>query len=105
MRPVRTKEGMMSRSVTAKPTARPVRFFTKAEGARDVRVTGVFSGWSRAGVRLSHDGNGIWRAMLSLNPGSYEYRLLINGAWADHEEATDRVGNPFGTRNCVLTVP
>ena len=73
--------------------------------AGDVRVTGVFSGWSRAGVRLSHDGNGVWRTMLSLKPGSYEYRLLINGVWADHEEATDRVENPFGTRNCVLTVP
>lgn len=95
----------MPQPVATKPAARPVAFFAKAAGAGDVRVTGEFSGWSRAGVPLSNDGHGVWRTMLSLKPGSYQYRLLINGQWADHEEATTRVENPFGTRNCVLTVP
>ena len=37
-------------------------------------------------------------------PGMHEYRLIINGDWADHGEAFARVSNPFGGKNCVLTV-
>jgi len=84
--------------------AKPVAFFAKAVGAGDVRVTGDFSAWSKAGIRLSNDGHGVWRTMLSLKPGAYEYRLLINGDWADHPEASARVPNPYGTHNCILTV-
>jgi 1,4-alpha-glucan branching enzyme len=95
----------MEQPATMKSTLRPVGFFANAPGAADVRVTGDFSGWSKVGIRLSNDGHGLWRTMLSLKQGVYQYRLLINGDWADHEEATARVENPYGTQNCVLTVP
>jgi len=95
----------MAQPATMKSTQRPVAFFANAPEAGDVRVTGDFSGWSKAGIRLSNDGHGLWRTMLSLKQGVYQYRLLINGNWADHEEATIRVDNPYGTQNCVLTVP
>ncbi|HVR83441.1 MAG TPA: glycogen-binding domain-containing protein [Planctomycetota bacterium] len=95
----------MAQLATMKLTPRPVAFFANAPGAGDVRVTGDFSGWSKAGIRLSNDGHGLWRTMLSLKQGIYQYRLLINGNWADHEEATVRVDNPYGTQNCVLSVP
>jgi 1,4-alpha-glucan branching enzyme len=95
----------MAQPAPMKSTQRPVAFFANAPGAGDVRVTGDFSGWSKAGIRLSNDGHGLWRTMLSLKQGVYQYRLLINGTWADHEEATVRIDNPFGTQNCVLTVP
>ena len=94
----------MPEPAAAKSGLRPVAFFAKAVGAGDVRVTGEFTGWSKAGIRLSNDGHGIWRTMLNLKPGTYQYRLLINGDWADHDEATARVRNEFGTLNCVLTV-
>lgn len=95
----------MAQATAMKSPPRPVAFFAQAPGSRDVRVTGDFSNWSRAGIRLSDDGHGLWRAMLSLRQGVYQYRLLINGDWADHPEATARVDNPYGTQNCVLTVP
>jgi 1,4-alpha-glucan branching enzyme len=76
----------------------------KAPKAVDVRVTGDFTGWAERGIRLSHDGGGRWRTVLSLEPGEYQYRLLVDGAWADHAEAGLRVPNPFGSKNCVLKV-
>ena len=94
----------MATPAVPKSTLKPVALFSKAVGAGDVRVTGDFTAWSKAGIRLSNDGHGIWRTMLSLKPGTVQYRLLIDGNWADHEEATDRVPNPFGTQNCVLIV-
>jgi 1,4-alpha-glucan branching enzyme len=90
--------------VAPRAGARPVPFFVDVPVARDVRVTGDFSRWSRSGVRLHNDGHGLWRTLLSLPPGVYEYRLLIDGEWADHPGARRRTRNPFGSQNCVMTV-
>jgi 1,4-alpha-glucan branching enzyme len=87
-----------------KPGSRPVPFFVEARSARDVRVTGDFSDWTLKGIQLSNDDHGKWRTLLSLPPGVYEYRLLIDGLWADHPEAHKRVPNPFGSQNCVMVV-
>jgi 1,4-alpha-glucan branching enzyme len=85
-------------------SARIVPFDVVAPGAMYVEVTGDFTGWVKYGIRLSHRGNGEWRTLLTLGPGAYQYRLLINGEWKDHAEATRRVTNAFGTQNCVLEV-
>lgn len=85
-------------------STREVPFFAKVLNAVDVRVSGDFTGWGRDGIRLWDDGAGSWRNVLSLKPGVYQYRLVINGDWADHVEAGARVTNPFGGENCVLTV-
>ena len=42
--------------------------------------------------------------MLPLSAGVYEYRMVIDGDWADHDEARVRVDNPYGGENCILTV-
>lgn len=83
---------------------RSVRFSTSLPAASDVRITGDFTQWTRGGIPLWNEGDGSWRTLLSLLPGIYEYRLIIDGDWADHGEALARVKNPFGGENCVLTV-
>lgn len=81
-----------------------VPFFTQLPHAGDVRVTGDFTGWTLAGIPLWDDGDGSWWTMLPLSAGVYEYRMVIDGDWADHDEARVRVDNPFGGENCILTV-
>jgi 1,4-alpha-glucan branching enzyme len=87
-----------------RPTARVVQFDVVDPVARHVEITGDFTGWVEHGLRLRQQGNGGWRAVLTLEPGEYQYRLRINGKWGDHPEATRRVANPFGSENCVLEV-
>lgn len=94
----------MSESVMVKHTTRRVTFRVKAAEAKEVRVTGDFTRWVKEGIPLSHDGSGEWRTVLALEPGEYQYRLLVDGEWKDHTEATVRVANPFGSQNCVLRV-
>lgn len=84
---------------------RQVWLRVRADGAGVVSVTGEFTGWSAEGVRLKRGTEGLWRARLSLPPGEYQYRLLVDGQWRDHEEAERRVPNPYGSQNAVLTVP
>lgn len=83
---------------------RSVPFVARLPRAQDVRVSGDFTGWTRAGVPLWDEGDGSWRTMLPLDPGVYQYRLVIDGDWADHEEAVHRVKNPLGGDNCILIV-
>jgi len=33
-----------------------------------------------------------------------EFRLVVAGEWRDHDDATERVANPFGSENGVLKV-
>lgn len=94
----------MLESAKVKHTTRRVPLLVKAAEAKEVRVTGDFTRWVKEGIPLSHDGDGRWRTVLPLEPGEYQYRLLVDGEWKDHAEATERVANPFGSENCVLKV-
>jgi 1,4-alpha-glucan branching enzyme len=91
-------------SATRSPAYRPIRFSVAASGAKEVIVTGDFTGWTKDGVRLVQLGPGAWETTLKLAPGEYQYRLLVDGVWRDHPDARRRVPNPFGSQNCVLVV-
>jgi len=72
-----------------------------AGNAKSVAVTGSFCGWTPEGRLLKHEGNGTWECTLTLPPGRYEYRFLVDGIWCDDPACADRVPNPFGSENCV----
>lgn len=72
--------------------------------AREVSVTGDFTKWSADGIPLLRGPQGDWHVTLKLAPGSYQYRLLVDGTWRDDPCASTRVPNPYGTENCVLVV-
>jgi len=85
------------------PTLKKVPLKVKADGAREVVLTGDFTQWAKDKVRLTPTAGGEWITVLELAPGKYQYRLIVDGEWRDHPEAP-KVGNPFGTQNCILTV-
>jgi hypothetical protein len=76
----------------------------KADGAKEVVLTGDFTQWAKDQIRLTPTAAGEWITVLELAPGEYQYRLIVDGEWRDHSEAPKKIGNPFGTQNCVLTV-
>jgi 1,4-alpha-glucan branching enzyme len=86
------------------PLERRVPLVVDAPQAEEVILTGDFTRWSREGIRLRRSSDGQWGTVLRIPPGEYEYRLVIDGQWADHLDAPKRVPNPFGSFNCVLVV-
>jgi len=89
------------------PPASPLKkvpLKVKVEGAKEVVLTGDFTQWAKDKVRLTPSTGGEWITVLELAPGEYQYRLIVDGEWRDHPDAPRRIGNPFGTQNCVLTV-
>ncbi len=99
----------MSSTNLSKPsqtsTLRRLRFLAQVKDAKEVVLTGDFTDWVKDKIKLNSIGDGEWETVLKLPPGEHQYRLLVDGEWKDHSEATKRVPNPFGTENCVLTVP
>ena len=88
----------------AVPALKKVPLRVRAEGAREVVLTGDFTQWAKDKVRLTPASGGEWITSLELAPGEYQYRLIVDGEWRDHAEAAQRVPNSFGTQNCVLVV-
>ena len=72
--------------------------------AREVCVAGTFNDWNREVSPLKKGRDGKWKAELSLPPGRYEYRYVVDGAWENDQRPVPCVPNAFGSWNCVITV-
>ena len=81
-----------------------VIFRLNAPGARSVSVAGSFNGWNAESHPLRLSKAGIWRKALYLQPGTYEYRFVVDGNWADDVDRKEEVMNQFGSYNSVVRV-
>lgn len=72
--------------------------------ARSVCVAGTFNEWHPGVTEMLHVGDGRWLKDLALQPGRYEYRLVVDGEWVADPQCPDTVPNPFNGLNSVLLV-
>lgn len=94
----------MSQAIVKRPAKRRVTFKLAAPQAKTVLVTGSFCDWQTHSQLLKRDKAGIWKTSVSLLPGVYEYRFVVDGQWQDDPLCHERVPNAFGTENCILRV-
>lgn len=87
-----------------KPSKKEVEFSFHAPEAKKVCIAGQFNDWDTKSMSMKRDKNGTWRTKAKLSPGKYEYRYLVDGAWAEDVPGAESVFNPYGTNNCVITV-
>jgi hypothetical protein len=75
----------------------------EAPEAESVCVAGDFNNWSPHSTPLQkrHD---RWVAAIDLAPGTYQYRLVIDGKWQHDPHATRTETNPFGDLNSVVEI-
>ena len=69
-----------------------------------VCVAGTFNDWRPEASPMVAMGDGRWMKELTLPPGTYEYCLVVDGAWMPDPLAGETVPNPFGGLNSVLKV-
>ena len=81
-----------------------VTFSIHAPHAKEVFVTGSFCAWKKDAHKMSKTLQGMWFKSISLAPGRYEYRFIMDGEWVSDPECKDRVDNPHGTHNSVIEV-
>lgn len=85
-------------------TQKKVAFVLDAPDATNVAVAGDFTGWEQAPKPLKKNKSGAWKATVSLAPGRYEYRFLVDGQWRNDPQCAEHAPNPFGDLNCVRVV-
>ena len=85
-------------------TAAVVRFELTLPEAKSVCVAGSFNDWRPAVSPMVRLGDGRWVKCLSLPPGRYEYRFLVDGQWVADPAAKELVPNGDGGWNAVLVV-
>lgn len=73
-------------------------------GTRDIKIAGTFNAWiPDKGVETCYD-NGHLIKVLNLRPGTYQYRLVVDGVWREDTGNPDQTVNEYGEINSVLTV-
>jgi len=87
-----------------KTLTKKVHFEFPAPEALEVYLAGDFNNWNSSANPMKKDKNGIWKTALSLKPGRYEYRFLVDENWENDPVCCDCVPNEFGSQNCVRIV-
>ena len=86
------------------PKATKQTFSFNAPDALSVQLVGNFTHWQEKPVSLKRQKDGVWRATVSLEPGTHHYRFLVDGQWRDDPNCPTRVPNSFGSENCLCVV-
>ena len=88
-----------------KTGTRRVTFQVRADPGSDVFLAGDFNEWNPAAKPMTDPkGAGAFSTTLSLAPGIYQYKFVINGTWCVDPDCTDWVQNSLGTLNSVRKV-
>jgi len=87
------------------PKLREFVFQISAPEAKEVYLVGDFNNWSlNEDSRLQKREEGVWFKNLSLNPGRYKYRFIVDGNWIQDPQNSNAEPNPFGGLNSLLIV-
>jgi 1,4-alpha-glucan branching enzyme len=92
------------KTITKKEKSKKADFSLLAPHAANVFIAGDFNDWNTLSHPMKKDRNGVWKTSLSVIPGTYQYRFLVDGEWQNDPDSTECVGNPFGGLNCVRKV-
>lgn len=76
----------------------------EAPGASHVTLCGSFNDWDPANGSMKKDSKGVWKKVLNLDPGKYEYKFLVDSDWITDPTCGETLPNPHGTLNSVLRV-
>ena len=89
-----------------RPGTVAVEFQLHAPGAAEIFLAGDFNDWEcdSARYRLRRYRGDIWKKKVVLASGRHEYRFVVDGCWWTDPENPERVTNPYGTENSVVTV-
>jgi 1,4-alpha-glucan branching enzyme len=90
--------------MAGKTKIKKVQFQFLAPEAKKAYLVGDFNNWDISVNPMKKNKNGIWKTALSLMPGRYEYRFLVDGNWENDPACSCCVPNEFGSENCVRIV-
>jgi 1,4-alpha-glucan branching enzyme len=89
-------------------TKRGIAFTFCAPEAKTVHLAGNFNNWDIRSHPLheveTNKGESMWKRIVYLEPGIYEYRFVVDGIWHDDPGSIEGWTNEFGSFSCVIWV-
>ena len=79
-----------------------LRFFDFA--GQDVKLAGSFNDWRPDQGVVTRTSDGVVEKIMMLTPGTYQYRLIVDGIWQEDPSNPEQVPNYSGGFNSVLEV-
>lgn len=84
---------------------RLVTFKIAAPPHAAVQIAGDFNGWKPEGLRFDESpGNPAWWKQVTLKPGTYQYKFLVDGRWIPDPKNEQRADDSLGGLNSILSV-
>lgn len=83
---------------------RRINFQFYAPEAREIYLCGSFNDWNPTARPLKLQKDGKWKTTVTLEPGVYEYRFVVDGSWQNDPQCAEKCGNDFGGENSLLKV-
>jgi hypothetical protein len=83
--------------------AEGILFTLDAPGARCVQLVGDFNGWAADGGEMESNGR-IWRKVVPLPIGRYQYRYVVDGRWLPDPLNVNVEPTPWGGYNSVVNL-
>ncbi|HYK82747.1 MAG TPA: glycogen-binding domain-containing protein [Gemmatimonadales bacterium] len=82
------------------------QFVGRFPGAHSVHVVGSFNDWRTGTIALEdRDHDGVWRTVVVLPAGTYEYMFVVDGErWVPDRLAERQVADEFGRENSIVIV-
>ena len=91
-----------------------IAFFFDAPSAKTVNLAGTFNDWggplngpfNPSIDAMQKNEQGVWEIVISLKPGKYEYKFVIDGGvvWKEDPNNPERVDDGYGGHNSILVV-
>lgn len=73
-------------------------------GAKEAYLAGEFNRWNPTANRMMKYRDGTFRTKLTLRPGKYQYKFVVDGSWITDASIRDQVPNPFGSTNSLAKI-
>ena len=87
------------------PEERGIVFTLEAPESASVQIAGDFNNWKPQSLDFAESqGRPLWHKTISLRPGSYQYKYLVDGRWIADPSNDKTVDDRFGGTNSMINV-
>jgi 1,4-alpha-glucan branching enzyme len=81
-----------------------VEFNLQAPEAKKVLLLGSFTNWTEKPDAMKKNPDGTWKKSMLLDPGTYEYKFMVDGEWIFNPDQPHVRNMAYGAENNVIKV-
>jgi len=73
--------------------------------AKSVQLVGDFSSWKPVkDIMVQEKANKVWKGIVPLKPGKYQYKFIVDGEWRIDPYNSDVIASDVGVNNSTVEV-